>query len=343
MRARGTAGVVIWLGALGWPALAGSVTGQDARGCYRFSDSLLPLAADAPAFAFVDVAQSGGTRLVLEDEEQQLQPLQLGFGFRFYGRPYGTVYVSPNGFVTFQGDSDSGCCGQLLPDGTPPNGLVAALWKDLDPSLAAAAAGVYYQTLGTAPNRQFVVEFKEVPEHFDPTVSNTFEVILFESSNEIVVPYADGTSPTKPAAAGLEDTTGTGGLSWQYGTFSLASTAVRYVPLTLDTDGDGIVDCLDNCRLVANPDQRDSDGDGTGDACDVDGPPFPVSVDPVDAATAPATGSDAAGGTVVVWDGTSALDDRGILARRYDRQAAALGAPFQVNTTVSGTQRSARV
>src|SRR5262249_43774017 len=83
-------------------------------------------------------------------------------------------------------------------------------------------------------------------------------------------------------------TTGTDGLSWQYGTFSLTGTAVRYVPLALDTDGDGVVDCLDNCRLVANPDQRDSDGDGTGDACDLDGPPFPVSVDPGDAMSAPA-------------------------------------------------------
>jgi cysteine-rich repeat protein len=337
------AGVLIALGALGWHALVGAATGQDARGCYRFSDSLLPLAADAPAFAFVDLAQSGGTRLALEDEEEQLQLLQLGFTFQFYGRPYGTVSVSPNGFVTFLGDSDSGCCGQLLPDGTPPNGLVAALWKDLDPSLAAPAAGVYFQTLGTAPNRQFVVEFKGVPEHFDPTVSNTFEVILLESSNEIVVQYANGTSPNKPAAAGLEDTTGTNGLSWQYGTFSLTSTAVRYVPLALDTDGDGVADCVDNCRLVANPDQRDSDGDGTGDACDLDGPPFPVSVDPADAATAPAAGSDATGGTVVVWDGASALDDHGILARRYDRQAAALGAPFQVNTTVTGTQPWPRV
>ena len=39
------------------------------------------------------------------------------------------------------------------------------------------------------------------------------------------------------------------------------------VPAAIDTDGDGVPDDDDNCPLVPNPDQADSNNDGVGDAC----------------------------------------------------------------------------
>ncbi|MFK8032346.1 MAG: proprotein convertase P-domain-containing protein [Gammaproteobacteria bacterium] len=39
---------------------------------------------------------------------------------------------------------------------------------------------------------------------------------------------------------------------------------------TIDTDGDGVDDSVDNCSAVANPDQRDTNGDGFGNICDPD-------------------------------------------------------------------------
>jgi hypothetical protein len=38
----------------------------------------------------------------------------------------------------------------------------------------------------------------------------------------------------------------------------------------LDSDDDGIPDGTDNCTLVANPEQTDTDADGYGNACDGD-------------------------------------------------------------------------
>jgi hypothetical protein len=38
--------------------------------------------------------------------------------------------------------------------------------------------------------------------------------------------------------------------------------------LSPDSDGDGVLDLLDNCPFTANPDQQDRDGNGVGDVCE---------------------------------------------------------------------------
>jgi Fibronectin type III domain/Dockerin type I domain/Thrombospondin type 3 repeat len=49
-----------------------------------------------------------------------------------------------------------------------------------------------------------------------------------------------------------------------------AAVDVTTAPATGDTDGDGVSDASDNCTLLANPVQCDSDGDGYGNRCDGD-------------------------------------------------------------------------
>lgn len=41
-------------------------------------------------------------------------------------------------------------------------------------------------------------------------------------------------------------------------------------PDSIDTDGDGIFDSIDNCIQISNPDQANNDGDNEGDLCDDD-------------------------------------------------------------------------
>lgn len=56
--------------------------------------------------------------------------------------------------------------------------------------------------------------------------------------------------------------------------FGLGTIATGILTLTrevvVDVDGDGVADDVDNCTEVANPDQRDTDGDLFGNACDAD-------------------------------------------------------------------------
>jgi hypothetical protein len=50
--------------------------------------------------------------------------------------------------------------------------------------------------------------------------------------------------------------------------YAMASTT--WSAPVVDTDGDGVADNMDNCTLVPNPGQRDSDGDNYGNLCDAD-------------------------------------------------------------------------
>jgi hypothetical protein len=49
-------------------------------------------------------------------------------------------------------------------------------------------------------------------------------------------------------------------------------TRVLLATAVADRDGDGVPDAIDVCPDVADPEQRDSDGDGAGDRCDIDVP-----------------------------------------------------------------------
>jgi hypothetical protein len=46
---------------------------------------------------------------------------------------------------------------------------------------------------------------------------------------------------------------------------SSSTTTTTTIP---DTDGDGVLDNIDNCQTIANADQSDADGDGKGNVCD---------------------------------------------------------------------------
>lgn len=55
---------------------------------------------------------------------------------------------------------------------------------------------------------------------------------------------------------------------WEAARKALANIIVSN--LSVDTEADGIPDDVDNCPLVENPDQLDSDNDGFGNRCDAD-------------------------------------------------------------------------
>ena len=332
------AALLVLLGVLESPRPSSAVGGLDNAGCYRFSDTIAPLDAYAPAFSFVDISATG-TRLPLGDNQVSAAP--IGFTFNFYGRATSQVFVSSNGFLSFVGQQGAGCCaGGLIPDPGCPNEVIAGFWTFLDPT--ASGAGVYYQTLGGAPTRRFIVEFKAVPLSIG-TPLTTWEIILYEGSNEIQVQYVSADSDGRTASAGTENASGTVGIEWKHGTstapLSLVNTAVRYLPVGRDTDGDGIPDCIDNCPTVRNPDQADADHDGIGDACDTcqdsdhDGfgdPGFPGNTCPLD-------------NCPTVFNPDQTDTDQDGMGDACSGGLVPVGADFQVNTYTTLDQGSSQV
>lgn len=78
-----------------------------------------------------------------------------------------------------------------------------------------------------------------------------------------------GFDPLDPSDADL-DTDHDGLTNLHESGFPKYSGIPRTDPTNPDTDGDGVIDGVDNCPLDANPDQADFDGDGQGDVCDAD-------------------------------------------------------------------------
>lgn len=64
--------------------------------------------------------------------------------------------------------------------------LIAPFWDDLDPS--SSEGGIYYETLGEAPEREFVVEYRDV-NHYASEQGGTFQVVFFENSSDILYNY----------------------------------------------------------------------------------------------------------------------------------------------------------
>lgn len=124
-----------------------------------------------------------GTILALGDD-QVSTAIPLGFTFNFFCNDFTDIYVSSNGFVTFDPFSGSGCCsGSALPTGTIGN-FIAGSWNDLYPP---GGGTIRHFTVGTTPNRRFVVEFSGIPHCCSATPVNSFQIILFETSNLIEI------------------------------------------------------------------------------------------------------------------------------------------------------------
>ena len=204
------------------------------RGGLRHRATYIPISDETggPAYALEDISATG-TAVSLADNAVSAA-IPIGFPFHFFNADYSSIYISSNGFLSFLSGQGNGATIQPIPTAAAPNAIIAGWWGDLKPNYGGS---ITYQLLGTAPNRRFVLQYKDIPYAILGTVKVSFEIKLFEADQAIEVHYASAPSYSNlngdvfPNTAGIENDTGQLGLQYYNGVEGLPSSlAVRYTP-----------------------------------------------------------------------------------------------------------------
>jgi len=160
----------------------------------------------------------------------------LPFTVQFNGAAATHFSVTSNGFLQLypnaMGMPSTAYSNATIPSTSAPNGYVAPFWDDLTPNSMMTTA-VRTATLGTAPNRRFVVQWTEWSFLGDSTSRLTFQAKLFETTNVIEFHYctmnaamthtsnASGSSAT----IGVENAAGDNGFLVAFNRMGTVSTA----------------------------------------------------------------------------------------------------------------------
>ncbi len=105
--------------------------------------------------------------------------VSLPFSFNFYGTSYSTVTINTQGYINF-GTPTYSYSVVSLPSSSAPLAMIAPFWHYMN----AATGSIQYTTLGTAPNRKFVVRYNAVADYGGGGI-NTGQIVLYETSNII--------------------------------------------------------------------------------------------------------------------------------------------------------------
>lgn len=126
------------------------------------------------------------TVLPLTGDDARTQ-ITLPFPVRFRGTSYDRAWVSTNGFLAFADPGLPAAVNTGLPDPELPNAAIYPFWDDL---VVRADSSVRTAFSGSAPNRKFVVEWRNVYLYGSSSAKVSFQVTLAESGR-ITFNYAD--------------------------------------------------------------------------------------------------------------------------------------------------------
>jgi len=179
---------------------ASARTGSDDYG-YTFKDSN---EADGPTYSWIEIIPAlggSGTTLLSSSTDGGQGQFDLPFSFDFYENTYTTWgNGGDNGYVTLGAVVSNQWTSYHIPANQLGVALVGGWFDGGFCRSSNPNAGVYYDTLGTEPNRQFVVTYQDQGAWY-PSVYQcpgaaaanalTWQIIIHEGSGEITMQYKD--------------------------------------------------------------------------------------------------------------------------------------------------------
>lgn len=170
-------------------------------GTYTWKDSDQ---AGGPAYQWTDIAGSG--TLVSLPSDDSYTTVSLPFAFPFYGQTRTSIVVSANGYITM-GDAASSFSNTGLPSSGTPNGLIAAMWDDLNPGTGTVHV-LYHSGLG-----RYVIQYSGWERLGYGSLTRFNFQIQLAPNGDIYLYYKSlvGTNYLTPTI-GIEDYAGTQGV-----------------------------------------------------------------------------------------------------------------------------------
>jgi hypothetical protein len=145
-----------------------------------------------------DIRLTGTKTNVLDDSSVAAT---IPFTFNFYGTPRASVQINSPGTLNFNGTTSS-VINTCLPTGTTTP-MISVFWEHLH-----AGGLVYYQTIGTAPNRKFVILWDTTVYLATSIPRIDVRAVLYEGTNNIDVCYVQTNSGSVTYNAGASMTSG---------------------------------------------------------------------------------------------------------------------------------------
>jgi hypothetical protein len=126
---------------------------------------------------------TGGNVLgTISNDDENYNALPIGFSFTFDGTVYTQMSVQTNGFIAMGSSVSS----NYSPIGGSVNNIIVACAEDLQ---GQTGSELSYLTIGTAPNRALVVQWKNY-RHYGATGDiYNFQIRLYETTNKIEFSY----------------------------------------------------------------------------------------------------------------------------------------------------------